>query len=165
MVSTLALLGLRNCAFAQSTSTASSSATIIAPISLTKTMDMNFGNAAVSNVSGGLIILGPDGARTIGGSGVTLPAVAGSVSAAGFTVAGAPGFTYAITLPENAIIYGPGTADLLIDAFTSTPTTTGTLSATGVQNIYVGATLNIAAAQAPGAYTNATGLPVTVNYN
>ncbi|GAA4463485.1 hypothetical protein GCM10023093_12050 [Nemorincola caseinilytica] len=150
---------------AQHTALASASASVVAPISLAKNVDMNFGNAAVSSTTGGAVILSPDGMRTTGGSGVTLPAASGVVSAAGFTVAGAPGFTYAITLPESAIISGPGTAALLIDAFTSIPSATGTLDATGSQILKVGATLNITAAQAPGTYTNASALPVTVNYN
>lgn len=150
---------------AQSTALASASATVVAPMSLAKNIDMNFGNAAVSSSTGGVVILSPDGSRATGGSGVTLPAATGEVSAAGFTVAGAPGFTYAITLPESAVIHGPGTAGLLVNAFTSVPSAAGTLDASGSQILSVGATLSIAAAQAPGIYTNASALPVTVNYN
>ena len=35
----------------------------------------------------------------------------------------------------------------------------------GTQTLNVGATLNVTAAQPAGSYTNATGVPVTVNYN
>jgi hypothetical protein len=150
---------------AQSTAIASVAASIVAPISMAKTVDMNFGNAASSATAGGSITLSPDGARIAGGAGVTLPATAGTISAASFVVSGAPGFTYAITLPASALLHGPGSASLLVDAFTSSPAATGTLSATGNQTLLVGATLNISAAQTPGIYTNATAVPVIVNYN
>lgn len=147
------------------TATASASATIVTPISLTKTVDMSFGNTAVSALAGGTVTLSPEGTRSTGGSGVTLPATSGVVSAAAFTVTGAPGFTYAITLPESAIMHGPGTADILIDGFASYPSSTGTLDVGGTQTLKVGAMLHVAALQAPGVYTNASAVPVTVNYN
>ena len=53
---------------------------------------------------------------------------------------------------------------MVVNAFTSTPNPTGTLTG-GTQDILVGATLNVGAAQAAGLYTNLTGLVVTVNYN
>jgi len=39
------------------------------------------------------------------------------------------------------------------------------LSSGGSQTLTVGATLNVAAGQVAGTYTNASGVPVTVNYN
>jgi hypothetical protein len=56
---------------------------------------------------------------------------------------------------------------MVVDNFVSTPTVTdaGTLSGTGSQILYVGATLNVGAAQAAGVYQNPTGFNVTVNYN
>tara|TARA_B100000780_G_scaffold232113_1_gene172015 strand:- start:1105 stop:1266 length:162 start_codon:yes stop_codon:yes gene_type:complete len=53
---------------------------------------------------------------------------------------------------------------MVVNTFTSTPTTTGTLSG-GAQTVNVGATLNIGTSQVAGNYTNATGFDVTVNYN
>lgn len=160
----LAILAIANKCDAQ-TAIASASATIVTPISLAKTVDMSFGNTAVSALAGGTVRLTPDGTRSAGGSGVTLPAVSGVVSAAAFAVTGMPGFTYTITLPESAVMHGPGTADILIDAFESYPSTTGTLDAGGAQTLRVGAMLHVAAMQAPGVYTNAAAVPVTVNYN
>jgi hypothetical protein len=54
---------------------------------------------------------------------------------------------------------------MIINTFTSFPATTGALSTGGVQDLKIGATLNVAAAQAAGTYTNSTAVPVTVNYN
>jgi hypothetical protein len=40
--------------------------------------------------------------------GIMLPSINGTVSAAQFTVTGEPGFTYAITLPTDFILYDSG---------------------------------------------------------
>jgi hypothetical protein len=53
---------------------------------------------------------------------------------------------------------------MTVNAFTSTPSGTGALTA-GSQILKVGATLNVGAGQVAGTYTNATGFPVIVNYN
>jgi hypothetical protein len=154
-----------NASFAQATATAAASATIITPITIAKTVDMNFGNLAVSATLAGTAVLAPAGTRTTGGAGgVTLPATVGTVTAATFTVSGQASYTYAITLPSTATITSSGNT-MTVNAFTSSPSATGLLSSGGSQTLTVGATLNVAAGQMAGTYTNASGVPVTVNYN
>ena len=161
-----AVLGFANSSFAQATATASASANIITPIAIAKTVDMNFGNVAVSATISGTAVLAPAGTRTTGGAGgVTLPATTGTVSAASFNVTGQASYTYAITLPTSTTITDGASHTMTVDNFTSVPATTGALDASGAQTLNVGATLNVAAGQASGTYTNATGVPVTVNYN
>src|ERR1044071_9932733 len=122
-------IAFTNASFAQATATASASANIITPISIAKTVDMNFGNVAVSATIAGTAILAPAGTRTTGGSGgVTLPATTGTVSAASFTVSGEPGYTYAITLPTSATLTDGSSHTMSVGTFTSNPATTGTLS-------------------------------------
>jgi Domain of unknown function (DUF4402) len=166
VIVTAAVVMTSNFSYAQATATASTSAKIITPISIAKTADMNFGNIAVSASLSGTAVLAPAGTRTTGGGGgVTLPSTTGTVSAATFTVSGAASYTYAITLPASCTISDASSHTMTINAFTSTPSSTGTLSTGGTQTLTVGATLNVSAAQAAGSYTNATGVPVTVNYN
>jgi hypothetical protein len=163
---TAAVLGFANSTFAQASATASVTANIITPITIVKTVDMNFGNVAVSATVAGTTILAPAGTRTTGGAGgVTLPANTGTVTAATFTVSGEPTFTYAITLPSSATITDASSHTMTVNSFTSNPSSTGVLSGGGSQTLTVGATLNVLAGQASGSYTNATGVPVTVNYN
>lgn len=134
-------------------------------ISISKNTDMNFGSIAASS-SGGTVVLSASGSRTASG-GIILPSLTGSVTAAQFTVTGDPGYSYAITLPAtNFILYesGVGPASMVVNAFTSTPSATGTLAG-GTETVLVGATLNVGASQAAGSYTNAAGFEVTVNYN
>jgi hypothetical protein len=146
---------------AQVTGTATGSATIITPISITKTVDMNFGSIAVGTTLGS-VVLAPDNTRSKTG-GVTLPAVTGTVTAAQFTVNGLGTSTFSITLPSSYTITN-GSNTMNIDTFTSTPSGSGALVG-GTQTVKVGATLHIAASQSAGAYTNGTGFPVIVNYN
>ena len=164
LVLAIVVLGFAASSFAQVTATASTTATIITPIAITKTVDMNFGNIAVSPTIAGTVVLPTTGARTLTG-GVTLPVVTGTVTAASFNVTGEGTSTYSITLPSAAItLNGTPSGTMTVQNFVSTPSGTGALTG-GAQVIKVGATLNVGAAQTAGIYTNAAGLFVTVNYN
>lgn len=159
---TIALLGFTTGSFAQVSATATATATIVAPIAITKTVDMNFGNVAASTLAGDVILL-PDNSRTFTG-GVRLPVVQGTITAASFTVSGEGTNTFAITLPTTDLVLSSGVSNtLIVNTFTSTPSLTGTLAA-GTQTVTVGATLHVGASQAPGVYTSGN-FTVTVNYN
>jgi len=148
--------------FAQNQATATATAVIVTPISITQTADMSFGNI-IASVGGGTVVLTPGGARTP--AGVTFPAVGGTVTAASFNVAGQANLTYSITLPASHTI-NSGANSMLVNAFTSsTLSGTATLSGAGTDVLTVGATLNVGAAQPAGTYTNLAGFTVTVNYN
>jgi hypothetical protein len=148
---------------AQETASATVTATIVTPISITKDVDMNFGNVAVQSTTGGTVVLTPAGTRTATG-GVTLPTTAGTVTAASFTVTGTSGYTYAITLPTTALTITSGANTMTVTNFTSDPAGTGTLTG-GTEVVNVGATLNVNAGQPAGVYVSATPFDVTVNYD
>jgi len=158
-----AMIGYVSGAFAQASATASASATIITPISISKTADLNFGNVAVSATVAGTAVITPAGVRSAT-LGVTLPATSGTVSAASFTVTGAAGYSYVITLPSSALTITNGSNTMTVTTFVSSPATNGTLTG-GTQTLTVGATLNVDAGQAAGLYTSETPFSVTVNYN
>jgi hypothetical protein len=151
--------------FAQATATATVTATIIAPITIANAVDMNFGNVAIQAETAGTVVIAPAGTRTRT-AGVTLPSTTGTFTQASFTVGGEGVYTYSITVPSTdyTITDQVSTATMIVNAFTVTPSGTGTLTA-GAQTLNVGATLNVDAAQTPGVYTNLTGFDVTVNYN
>jgi hypothetical protein len=156
--------GLTSTVKAQVSATASGTATIITPIAIVKTLDMNFGSIA-SSVTAGTVILPPTGARTITG-GVTLPAVTGTVTSAAFTVSGLASSTYAITLPATALTLTSGVNTMSVGTFTSNPLAgAGQLSSGGSQTVNVGATLTVGASQVAGTYVSGTPFTVTVNYN
>ena len=158
------LLAASTAALAQETATATATATIVTPISITKDVDMNFGNIAVQSTTGGTAVMTPGGVRSRTG-GVTLPNTTGTVTAASFSIAGQANYTYSITLPSTALTITSGSNTMTVTAFTSSPTPNGTLNSSGAQTLTVGATLNVAAAQPAGVYTSATPFSVTVNYN
>lgn len=143
--------------------TATATATIITPITITKVNDLNFGNI-VSTTTGGTVVLSPAGARTE--SGVQLPAATGTVTAASFTITGETDYAYALTLPTTDYTLTTGAAGatqtMTLNAFLSNKT--ATISG-GSVTLSVGATLNLAANQAAGIYTNTTPFTVSVNYN
>jgi hypothetical protein len=163
------MVGFAANTFAQVSATAPALATIVSPIAISKTVDMNFGNVAAS-AAPGTVDLAPGGGRSVLG-GVTLPATTGTVTAASFTVTGQAGFTYSITLPAGATTIGDGaTHAMTVDTWTSNPTPTGTLTG-GTSTLTVGGRLHVAASQAAGSYSSAVGsggsgdFTVQVNYN
>jgi hypothetical protein len=146
--------------FAQNQATATATAVIVTPISISHVADMSFGNI-IADADGGTVVLVPAGTRTL--NGLTSPSIPGTVTAASFTVSGLDGATYSITLPGSHIISSGGN-NMTVDTFTSNPSATGTLTG-GTETLNVGATLNVGSAQPAGTYTNAGGFTVTVNYN
>jgi len=91
------LIAFTAATFAQVSATATATATIVGPIGITNTANMNFGNVAVSAVAG-TVVMTPAAVRSTTG-GCTLPAVTGTVAAGAFNVTGAAAYTYSITLP------------------------------------------------------------------
>ena len=79
-----------------------------------------------------------------------------------FTVTGAAGYGFSITLPVGTASISSGANTMTVGTFTSTPSGTGTLTA-GTATVNVGGTLNVGLNQAAGNYTGT--YPVTVNYN
>ncbi len=164
---TLTLLTGATVINAQASASATTSAEIITPIGITKVTDMNFGIIAANDALGTVVLDTNDGRTS---SQFTFPGNTGTVNSAKFTVTGDTNYTYAITLPSSAITltHTDNVTTMSVGTFTSNPSSTGTLTA-GTQDLFVGATLNIAASQKAGVYTNSTvgagGLEVTVNYN
>lgn len=153
--------------YAQNSGSATASATIITPISIQKVNegDLNFGNI-LAGKSNGIIILGTNGVRRIEG-GASLPSALGTISPAEFMITGEGSYSFSITLPLSPITLTNSTGTneiMMVDSFTSSPETTGTLSE-GKQILKVGANLNVGANQAPGIYISDIPFTVTVNYN
>jgi|WetSurMetagenome_2_1015567.scaffolds.fasta_scaffold855647_1 hypothetical protein len=156
------MLAFTATAFGQTSATANAGARIISPLSIAVVNNMHFGTIMRGTAS--TILLTPAGARSVATGTATLSALAPVHSAASFTVTGEPLLTYAITLPTDGTvtITGPGPA-MAINGFSSSPATTGALSAGGTETLTVGGTLSVAAGQTSGTYTGT--FSVSVNYN
>lgn len=149
---------------AQTTATSaavSASATIVTPITITSDRNLAFGTI-VPAAGVGSVTVDPLGARTYTG-GVT--GISSTVSSARFTVGGTANQAYTIAFPaDNAIVLTSGANTMTLKTWTTDiPGTAGDLGAGASQTFQVGATLNVGAAQASGAYTGT--FTVTVTYN
>ena len=165
----IVMLSVTVSTFAQATSTAAatSTATIVTPILITKNVDMNFGNIA-TNLLGGTVTLPATAAanRSFTGN-ITLTSVAGTVSAAKFTVTGEDTYTYSTTLPVGnlTITRVSGSETMIVNGWSTSATGTIGATSSGTEEIYVGATITVAGNQVPGVYVSGTPFNVTVNYN
>ena len=160
-------------AMAQSTATtndATANANVIAPITIANGLTLEFGNVVAG--AGTVTIAAATGNRTDSVPALTPGGQKGTVRAATFNVTGEGTSTYAITLPSNAVTLSDGAGvpnTMTVNAFTVAAGTTGSVTGTvgtlaaGAGVLNVGATLNVAALQAPGSYTGT--YAVTVAYN
>ena len=132
-----------------------------AQISVVKNADLGFGNLGASASAGTAIVDPLTGVMSVTGGVVNL---GGAPSAASFTVtAPTPGNkSYTIVLPASAVLAGPGAATMTVDTFTSNPPCcAGTVNNTRTEVVRVGATLHVAANQAPGNYSGTATFIVT----
>jgi hypothetical protein len=136
-------------------------ATIIVPITIAATANLEFGKlAAGTGVS--VVRIDTAGARSLV-SGDTTLVTGGTEQAASFDVTGEASQGYAITLPAGAATLTSGANTMTVDTFTSSVGASSTLSVGGTETFTVGGDLNVGIAQAVGTYTGT--FTVTVNYN
>ena len=145
-----------------SSTTANANTTVIQAISISRTAHMNFGSV-VAGGSLGTVVLPASASPTRSATGGTTLGSATVVSAAIFAISGEPNNTYAITLPSSPVTITDGTNNMTVSNFTSSPGGTGTLNGSGLETVYVGGTLNVAANQVSGIYSGS--FSVTVTYN
>jgi hypothetical protein len=88
----------------------------------------------------------------------------GTPSAAAFTITGAVGQTYSVTLPSSPVTLSSGSNSMTVDTFSaSLGSLTGTIPGSGTVTFTVGARLNVGASQNPGDYAGT--FQVNVVYN
>lgn len=135
------------------------SAKIVGALTLNNTQPLNFGTMSIP--TGAVNVTYPTSGLRI----ATVPAnilliATEAGNAAHFTVSGAIGLHYKITLPADDLIkIKNGSIEMSIDNFTSRTTSVtgvdgiaGILNSSGTDDFIVGATLKLANAQQPGAY-------------
>ncbi|MFT5218611.1 MAG: hypothetical protein ACI9LO_001307 [Planctomycetota bacterium] len=142
------------------TTTATVSANIVKPISLNTQSGLNFVDVS-PNIFAGTVVLSPDGSRVATGGASIKSSVNGE--AATFEVQGEPNAVYSISLPEAVLLTGSAGNNMLVDRFTSLPSSSGRISANGLQTLSVGARLNVGSNQAFGPYAGT--MSVRIDYN
>jgi hypothetical protein len=147
--------------------TATATATVVTPVLVTSSANLSFGKFSAG--TGGTVTVDTAGART--NSGALL--AGGTATAAKFDITGDNSAAYnidSVTGTSTTLSNGSGgtMALALVGDFTgaggagSAIPGSGTLSGTGTQSLFVGGTLTVGAAQAPGSYTGT--IAITVAY-
>ena len=161
----IVLVGFTANSFGQVSENMTASATILSPLNITNTQNLNFGRMAATGAAG-TVVLAPTILATRNPTLVTLFTDA-TVRAASFDVQGAANALYTIDLSFGSVDLTGAGVDMTADNWTAgvdgSLTALGTLDAAGDQTFYVGATLYVNAAQAPGIYTSAP-FPITIDY-
>lgn len=133
--------------------TAGATVEIAAPVAITQTTALAFGNIGPSAAAGSVTV-SLAGAKSVTGG---VSDLGGSHAAGAFSVTGASGATYSVTIDGTVSLTGPGTA------MTATLTNDGGGSLTGGTDTFnVGATLAVGANQTAGSYSGS--YTVSVDY-
>lgn len=129
------------------------------PITIKWLQDLEFGTLAGDVAFAGTATINPvTGTKSVTGGvydfgGISSPAM--------FNVRGDKDSTFAVTLPASVTLTS-GSNTMTLGNFTSSPSTVGVFDSSGRSTITVGATLQVGAGQAAGAYTGV--FTVTVDY-
>lgn len=150
---------------AQYTATASAvtNAYIVTPIAIAKTVDLSFGKIVPTSLAGTVVVT-PASSRSFTGGAYAFTNATGTVTAASFTVTGEVDAHYSIVISNATFDVTLGTTTNTMTVKTISTSATGTLTS-GTDILTVGATLEVGVNQAPGSYTNASSLGITVAYN
>ncbi|HZK97485.1 MAG TPA: DUF4402 domain-containing protein [Prolixibacteraceae bacterium] len=172
----LLMAGFSNTVMAQGTSATidatPAGAVLIVPMTIGQDAPLHFGSITLlSTAAAGTVTLPSSTTDRVFTAGVEAALVTSDPATnAAYHVTGTYSETYALTLPESAILTEKGGVALMtVDAFTARfnvetiDAITSTLSATGTDNFTLGATLNLVIGQIGGIY--AGDFPVTVDYN
>lgn len=148
------------------TDTATTTGTVVTPITIAMATNLNFGEFAAHTANPGTVTISTAGAASATEAVLTNSA---SAVAASFSVAGQANASYSISITDNDLTHTDGVTTMAlatkhdVDATTADSPASGTLDGTGAQTIYVGGTLTVAAAQAAGTYSGT--ITATVEYN
>lgn len=135
-------------------------ASIITTMGISTRNGLGFGDISVSTVPG-TVVMTPSGTRTTTGGASINSSTAGNPAT--FDLAGAPNASFAITLPASVVLSDGAANSMIVDSFSSSPSTSGALDSNGQQSLFVGGTLNVNANQPFGTYTGQ--MSVMVEYN
>jgi spore coat protein U-like protein len=163
----LAAAGLISAPAQAQTATATAEATVVEPLSLIKTQDLDFGLVAASSAAG-TVTIDPDTGVCTGAGGVVS---AGNCSYAEFAGMGVRRLTFRAQIPASVTITGPGGATMTVTNLTMGLAPDVTFiggngnglgngrrryqinSATGIFTFRLGGQLNVGANQTPGTYS------------
>ena len=131
---------------------------IVAPVSVSETTALSFGNIAATSV-GGTLAVSTNGTTTA----ININEMAGTpVSEGVFEVTGDGGASFSVTLPSSATLSSGGNS-MTVNNFNHDGGVSPAIAGGGSRDLSIGATLNVGANQEPGSYSGS--FTITVNYN
>lgn len=150
--------GVYSASLSAATASSNARATVIVPMTLTNTAELNFGDVTYSAGGGaGTVTIAPGGGVT---TALNAQSLGGATSASTFTITGDNLRIYDVTLPASTTI-GNGTDTITVDGFTSS--LAGNSGTVGTNNSFnVGATLNFLGTESQGSYLGT--FDVSVDY-
>ncbi len=130
--------------------TATASATITdAPITITNSQPLSFGDIAAGDQAS-VVTIAADGTRSLTSGNAILGATDGTAGV--FNITGEPSKAYSVTLPSTDITLNDGAGNsMTVTNFVSNAS--GTIGTDGNDSFNVGAELNVAANQVAGSYS------------
>ena len=158
--------------FSQTTINSRVGVVILEGLTMTETSQMHFGAMTIPSSPTEVILSTTKTRNATSPSAISLVDQAPYASNAIYSVAGSPNGTYSINLPEEGTVTisnGTSEDDILVDSFTSRPSSTGSDSSSGNLNGFgedsfsVGATLRLNANQHSGVYSGSYN--ISINYN
>jgi hypothetical protein len=160
------VLGFTTTTFAQLSATANASANMVSALNVAKVTnaDMNFGTIYTPSAASTLVLTAAASAVLTPSTGLQILSTTGG-SAAHFIVTAGAGSPH-VNWSAGPINLTSGSNTMSLSALTSSTVTQGAnvTLVSGSLDVYIGGTLNIAANQATGTYTNTGGVSVTVAY-
>ena len=156
------LLGITTTSFAQLSDVASSKATIVADLSVSKQTDLDFGSI-YANAAAGTVIKTANaaGVRTLTG-GVHLGSDNGST--ASFLISGSNTDQIMVSYPSTITLTKSAGVTMSYIPAGSVASGSKITLAGGTATLWIGGTLAVAQNQVAGVYSNASDLKVTVTY-
>lgn len=137
----------------QRTASGTAKGTVLSPLSLVNSGDLDFGTVASTNIAGNVTVDADTGVRTVGGGVVAVPS---TPSRARFDGLGQAGQTVLLTLTPptgNVLVSGTNSVAVNSMALDQSGATTRVIGAGGNFSVYVGGDFGIAANQPNGVYS------------
>ena len=148
--------GLYSASVFAADATGNATAEVLAPLTLTAGVAMDFGQVAAVTGATSTVVLSAAGVTTTTGGAIA----GGTPVAGGFSVTGNDSLAYDISLPTSTLLTGGTGPDITVDTFTSNKPGNSSNTSGGADTFTVGATLNLADGQGFGTYAGTYSISV-----
>lgn len=146
------------------TANATSSATLLRPVSISANSNLSFGRIVLPSSGTGVVTVGT-GSDTVVASSGAAALTGATTSRAAFSISGEGGQAVSVSVPSTVVMTNPSSASITVTLTSSvagSTTLSGTLGAAGSASFFVGGSFNASSTTSTGAYSGT--FTVTVAY-